>query len=184
MLYSKFLCYVSGSSSRIAQWARSINPDFIDFGRLGFLGFRRFDENIRTTLRDFFFCHGNRTWRRLATGRKHRSVVPVQLCCLEEDPPRPTISFPWAVLCVADSLSLIPVGHSKGKRHETMKRRQVHHTSTSNDFHAALFVDEYPRPSIDVCTIETAPHSTQILPNPHYLFNYESVSCRKVANTF
>ena len=31
---------------------------------------------------------------------------------------------------------------------------------------------------------ETAPHSTQILPNPHYLFNYESVSCRKVANTF
>ena len=81
------------------------------------------------------------------------SVVPVQHCCLEEDPPRPTISFPWPVLCVGDSLSLILVGHSKGKTHETMKRRQVHHTSTSNDFHAALFVDEYPRPSIVVCTI-------------------------------
>ena len=81
------------------------------------------------------------------------SVVPVQHCCLEEDPSRPTISFPWPVLCVVDSLSLILVGHSKRKTHETMKRRQVHHTSTSNDFHAALFVDEYPRPSIDVCSI-------------------------------
>ena len=38
-----------------------------------------------------------------------------------------------------------------------MKRRQAHHTSTSNDFHAALFVDEYPRPSIDVCTIGNSP---------------------------
>ena len=109
------------------------------------------------------------------------SVVPVQHCCLEEDPSRPTISFPWAVLFVVDSLSLILVGHSKGKMHETMKRRQFHPTSTSNDFHAALFVDEYPRPSIDA---ETAPHSTQILPNLHYLFNNESASCRKVANTF
>ena len=72
------------------------------------------------------------------------SVVPVQHCCLEGDPSRPTISFPWAVLCAVDSLSLTLVGHSKGKTHETMKRRQVHHTSTSNDFHAALFVDEYP----------------------------------------
>ena len=81
------------------------------------------------------------------------SVVPVQHCCLEEDPPRPSISFPWAVLCVVDFLSLIQVGHSTGKTHETMKQRQVRHTSTSNDFHAALFVDEHPRPSIDVCTI-------------------------------
>ena len=112
------------------------------------------------------------------------SVVPVQHCCLEEEPSRPTISFPWAVLCVVDSLSLILVGHSKGKTHETMKRRQVHHTSTSNDFHAALFVDEYPRPLGTSTRSETAPHSTQILPNPQYLFNYESVSCRKVANTF
>ena len=85
------------------------------------------------------------------------SVVPVQHCCLEEDLWRPTISFPWAVFCVVDSLSLILVGHSKGKTHETMKRRQVYHTSTSNDFHAALFVDEYPRPSIDVCTIGNSP---------------------------
>ena len=38
-----------------------------------------------------------------------------------------------------------------------MKRRQVHHTSTSTDFHAALFVVEYPRPSIDVCTIGNSP---------------------------
>ena len=115
------------------------------------------------------------------------SVVPVQHCCLEEDPSRPTISFPWAVLFVVESLSLLFVGHSKGKTHETMKRRQAHHTSTSNDFRAALFVDEYPRPSIDVCTIGNSPthvHSTQIFRNPHYLFNYESVSCRKVAKTF
>ena len=61
-------------------------------------------------------------------------IVPVNCkhCCLEEDPSRPTISFPWAVLCVVDSLSLILVGQSKGKTHETMKRRQVHHTSTSS----------------------------------------------------
>ena len=85
------------------------------------------------------------------------SVVPVYHCCLEEDPSRPTSSFPWAVLCVVDSLSLILVGHSKGKTHETMKRGQVHHASASNDFHAALFVDEYPRPSIDVCTIGNSP---------------------------
>ena len=85
------------------------------------------------------------------------SVVPVQYCCLEGDPSRPTISFPWAVLCVVDSLSLTLVGHSTGKTHETMKRGQVHHTSTSNDFHAALFVDKYPRPSIDVCTIGNSP---------------------------
>ena len=57
-------------------------------------------------------------------------IVPVNCkhCCLEEDSSRPTISFPWAVLCVVDYLSLILVGHSKGKTHETMKRRQVHHT--------------------------------------------------------
>ena len=87
------------------------------------------------------------------------SVVPVQHYCLEEDPSRPTISFPWAILCVMDSLSLILVDHSRGKTHKTMKRRQVHHTSTSNDFHAALFVDEYPRPSIDVCTIRNSPNT-------------------------
>ena len=112
------------------------------------------------------------------------SVVPVQRCCLEEDPSRPTISFPWAVLFVVDPLSLIPVGHSKGKTHETMERRQVHHTSTSNNFHAALFVDEYPRPSIDVSTIGNSPTLHTNLAKPYYLFNYESVSCRKVANTF
>ena len=96
-----------------------------------------------------------------ATSRVRRavslSVLPVQHCCREEDPSRPTIPFPWAVLCMVDSLSLILVGHSKGKTHETMKRRQVHHTSTSNDFHAALFVDEYLRPSIDVCRIGSSP---------------------------
>ena len=97
-LYSNFLCYFSGSSSRIVQC--STNPALLP-------------------------------WRR-----------PVE-----------ANSFPWAVLCVVDSLSLILVGHSKGKTHETMMRRQVHHTSTSNDFHAALFVNEYPRPLIDVCTI-------------------------------
>ena len=97
------------------------------------------------------------------------SVVPVQHCCLEEDPSRPTISFPWAVLFVVDSLSLILVGHSKGKTHETIKRKQVHHTKTSNEsfFHAALFVDEYPRPSIDVCTIGNSPTLHANLSNPH-----------------
>ena len=85
------------------------------------------------------------------------SVAPVLHCCVEEDPSRPSISFLWDVLCVVDFLSLILVGHSTGKTHETMKRTQVHHTLTSNDFHAALFVDEYPRPSIDVCTIGNRP---------------------------
>ena len=95
------------------------------------------------------------------------SVLPVKHCSLEEDPSRPTgtISFPWAVLCVVDYLSLILVGHSKGKTHETMKRRQVHHTSTSNDFHAAS-CDIRARRSPSARS-ETAPHSTQIFPNPH-----------------
>ena len=112
------------------------------------------------------------------------SVVPVQHCCLEEDRRGRASRFLGLFFCDVDFLSLIQVGHSTGKTHETMKRRQVHHTSTSNDFHAALFVDEYPHPSIDVCTIENSPYSTQILPNPHYLFNDESLSCQKVAKTF
>ena len=98
-------------------------------------------------------------------------IVPVNCkhCCLEEDPSRPTISFPWAVLCVVDYLSLILVGHSKGTTHETMKRRQVHHTSTSNDFQAALFVDEYSRPSIDVCTIGNSPTLHTNLSEPPFI---------------
>ena len=111
-----------------------------------------------------FQCNVSGSSRRIA------SVVPVQHCCLEEDPSRPTILFPWAALFVVDSLSLILVGHSKGKTHETMKRKQVHHTSTSNDFHAALFVDEYPRPSIDVCTIGNSPTLHTNLSNPHLSF--------------
>ena len=56
--------------------------------------------------------------------------------------------------------------------HETMKRRQVHQTLTSNDFHEALFVDAaYQRPSIDVCTIGNSPTLHTNLPNPHSLFN-------------
>ena len=69
--------------------------------------------------------------------------VALQHCCLEEDPSRPSVSFPWAVICVMDFLSLVLVGHSTGETHETMKQREVHHASTSNDFHEALFVDEY-----------------------------------------
>ena len=105
-----------------------------------------------------FLCH---VFRRAVS----LSIV-LQHCCLEEDPSRPRVSFPWAVLCVMEFLSLVLVGHSTGKRHETMKRRQVHHTSTSNDFHVALFVDEYQRPSIDVCTIGNSPMLQTNLPNP------------------
>ena len=112
------------------------------------------------------------------------SVVPVQHCCLEEDPPMPTISFPSAVLCVVDSLSLILVGHSKGKTHKTMnedkfiilRRRMI-------SMQPCSWTNICARRSTSARS-ETAPHSTQILPNPHYLFNYESVSRRKVANTF
>ena len=103
VLYSKFLFYVSGSPSHIAQC--STGPALLP-------------------------------WRRPVEAN-HLVSLGCSLC--------------------GDSLSLILVGHSKGKTHETMKRRQVHHTSTSNDFHAALFVDEYPRPSIDVCTIGNSP---------------------------
>ena len=87
------------------------------------------------------------------------SVVPVQHCCLEEDRRGRASRFLGLLFCDVDFLLLIQVGHSTrtGKTHETMKRRQVHHTSTSNGFHAALFVDEYPHPSIDVCTIENSP---------------------------
>ena len=107
--------------------------------------------------------------------RRSVPVVPVKHCCLEEDLSRPTISFRWAVLCVVDFLSLILVGQSTGETDETMKRkmkrRKVHHTSTSNDFHAALFVDKFPRPSIEVWTIENSPILHTNLAQPHYLFN-------------
>ena len=111
--YSKFLCYVSGSSSRIAQCSTS--PALLPWRK-------PVEANHLVSLGCFF---------------------------------------------VVDSLSLILVGHSKGKTHETMKRKQVHHTSTSNDFHAALFVDEYQRPSIDVCTIGNSPTLHTNLSNPH-----------------
>ena len=106
-----------------------------------------------------FLCH---VFRRAAVSL---SVV-LQHCCLEEDPLRPSVSIPRAVLCVMDFLSLVLVGHSTGKTHETMKRRQLHQTSTSNDFHEALFVDEYQRPSIDVCTIGNISLLETNLPNP------------------
>ena len=54
------------------------------------------------------------------------------------------------------STQICPTPFSVPKRgsklsHETMKRRQVHDTSTSNDFHEALFLDAaYQRPSTDV----------------------------------
>ena len=46
--------------------------------------------------------------------------VVLQHCCLEEDPSRQSVSFPWAVLRVMDFLSLVLVGHSTGKTHETI----------------------------------------------------------------
>ena len=126
----------------------------------GFLAF--FSSASDSVLYSKFLCH---VFRRAVS----LSVV-LQPCCLEEDPSRPSVSFPWAVLCVMDFLLLVLVGHSTGNTHETMKRRQVHQTSTSNDFHEALFVDEYQRPAIDVCTIGNSPRSRCILqtnlPNP------------------
>ena len=77
-----------------------------------------------------------------------------------------TISFPWAVLCVVDSLSLILVGHSKGKTHETIKRRQVHHTSSRMiSMQPCSWTNIRARRSTSARS-ETAPHSTQIFPNP------------------
>ena len=103
MLYSKFLCYVSGSSSRIAQCSTS--PALLP-------------------------------WRRPVEAN-HLVSLGCSLC--------------GGLFIAYSSWSL------ERETHETMKRRQVHHTSTSNDFHAALLVDAYPRPSIDVCTIGNSP---------------------------
>ena len=130
VLYSKFLCHVSGSSSRISL----------------------------------------------------SLVSPALLLKLKKTLSRPTISFPWAVLCVVDFVSLILVGHSTGKTHGTMKRRQVHIMLRRR----MTSMQPCSWTNIRACRStsarsETAPYSTQILPNPHYLFKYESVSCRKVA---
>ena len=87
-----------------------------------------------------------------------------------------------------DLLSLILGGHSTGKTHKTMKRRQVNHTWTSNDFHAALFVDECPRPSIDVCTIGNSPILYTNLAQPplsvQLWFSKLSKSCKNFLNLF
>ena len=55
-------------------------------------------------------------------------VVQVQHCCLEEDPSRPTISFPWAVLCVVDSLS---IAHSSWSLERENARNYETKTSSS-----------------------------------------------------
>ena len=117
-----------------------------------------------------FLCH---VFRRAVS----LSVVPVQHCCLEEDPSRPSISFPWALLCMVDC-------HSTGKTHETMKRRQVIILRRRMiSMQPCSWTNIRARRSTSARS-ETAPHSTQILPNPCYLFNYESVSCQKVVKTF
>ena len=103
VLYSKFLCYVSGSSSRIAQCSTS--PALLPW------------------------------WRSIEAN--HLVSLGCSLC--------------GRLFIAYSSWSL------ERENARTMKWRQVHHTSTSNDFHAALFVDEYPRPSIDVCTIGNSP---------------------------
>ena len=97
------------------------------------------------------------------------SVVPVQHWCLEEDRSTPTILFPWAVLFVVDSLSFILVGHSKGKTHYSklwngdkfiiLRRRMI-------SMQPCSWTNIRARRSTSARS-ETAPHSTQILPNPH-----------------
>ena len=55
------------------------------------------------------------------------SVVPVKHCCLEEDPSRPTISFPWAVLCVVDYF----IAHSSWSLERENARNYETKTSSS-----------------------------------------------------
>ena len=107
----------------------------------------------------------------------HRAVshVPVQHCCLEEDPSRPSISFlglfvVWWTFC--RSFQLVT---RQGKRTKQwnedkfiiLRRRMI-------SMQPCSWTNIRARRSTSARS-ETAPYSTQILPNPHYLF---SVSMR------
>ena len=69
-------------------------------------------------------------------------------------------------------LSLVLVGQSTGEKHETMKRRQIHHAlrhrtaSMQQDPNMFKFVDENQRPSIDICTIRNSPELGTNLAQP------------------
>ena len=115
MLYSKFLCCVSGSSSRIAQCSTS--PELLP-------------------------------WRR-----------PVGANCNH-------LIFLGCSLCGG----LFIIAHSSWSLERENARNYETKTSSSyfdvRCFHADLFVDEYPRPSINVCTIGNSITLHTILAQP------------------
>ena len=77
------------------------------------------------------------------------SAVPVKHCCLEEDL--------GCSLCGGLFIAHSSWSFDRENARNNEMRTSSSYTSTSNDFHAALFVDEYLRPSIDVCTIGNSP---------------------------
>ena len=130
VLYSKFLCHVSGSSSRIAQCSTS--PALLP-------------------------------WRRPVEA-KHVVSLGCSLC--------------GGLFIAHSSWSL---GRENARNNETKTSSSYFDVEW---FPCSLVRGRYPRPSIDVCTIGNSPILHTTLAQPHYLFNYESVSCRKVAKTF
>ena len=100
-----------------------------------------------------------------------------QICCFDKDiEPTHLVSEGCSLRAWRTVLSLVLVGHLTGKNHEKMKRRQNHHTLnlTKSDFHPG------PLPKISASRTtsarsEAAPNSTRTLPNPQFLFNYETL---------
>ena len=114
------------------------------------------------------------------------SVVPVQHCCLEEDPSSNHLVSLGCSFCGG-----LFVAHSSWSLERENARN--YETKTSSSYFDGRMISMQPCSWTNIrarrstsARSETAPHSTvtQIFPNPHYLFNYESVSCRKVTDTF
>ena len=94
------------------------------------------------------------------------------------------ISLPWAVLCVVNFLIACSSGPIDRRKHETMKRRRIHHilrhrtTSMQVRGRKSAPVDRHlhdqkqPRTRHESC------------PTPQFLFNDEALSCRKVVKMF
>ena len=108
----------------------------------------------------------------------------VQHWCLDENVEAMSSSFLLLFLVWWTFLSLVLVGHSTGKKHETMKRRQIHHVLR----HRAVSMQVRGRKSApfdrhlhDQKQPWTRHESRQ---SSQFLFNYEALSCRKVIKTF
>ena len=162
----------TGGSNKTAP--AQLQAHFAEQLQAGFSGLFFF---FRFRLRALFKDHVPRL------SSSHIAVVQSSIAALTSTS-WPSISFPWAVLCVVDffvTLSSGPLDRETIRNNET--KTSSSNRSTSNDFQSGSWMKISARRSTSALS-ETSPNSTQILPNPQFLFNFETLSCRKVVKTF